>query len=70
MDVAADRVAAMLTKLLRFRWTRPLYDRLTCTSCGAEAWCDDDTGKVRRREPCSPTCPWRQAEELLQETLC
>lgn len=53
-----DIVRALLD---RFRWKHHGYERLTCTSCGAEA--TEHEGTIRRREPCSPTCPWRRAEE-------
>jgi hypothetical protein len=58
---------ALLSALVeRHRWTRHGYGRLTCPSCGALASVDDETGRVRRSDQCSPSCPWRMAEEWLE----
>ncbi len=46
----------------RFRWRNQGYDKLVCPSCGALASWDDEL-KIRRVDQCSPSCPWRRAEE-------
>jgi hypothetical protein len=51
--------------LLKFRWKSLHYDKLACLSCGAAASIDYDTGKISRVDTCSPSCPWRRAEEVL-----
>lgn len=58
------------TLLKRFRWNgKDMYaDQLKCTSCGALASLDYETGKLTRLETCSPSCPWRLAEEALDKS--
>jgi hypothetical protein len=60
----ADDVLEILRILVkRFRWRNQGYDRLICPSCGALARWDDESGQISRTDQCSPSCPWRRAEE-------
>lgn len=57
------------TLLLRFRWTNKntYADLMRCSSCGALASYDYEAGKLTRLDQCSPSCPWRLAEEALDK---
>lgn len=51
------------------RWRHLGYGRANCTSCGAQRDIDygDNNQKMREtREKCSPSCPWRLAEEAVE----
>lgn len=64
----ADNDVLEILQLLvaRFRWRHQGYDKLVCPSCGALATCDDEDSTIRRIDKCSPSCPWRRAEEAVQ----
>jgi hypothetical protein len=51
------------------RWRDRGYGLFFCTSCGAQRevdYGDQDTPMTEKREPCSPSCPWRQLEEAIR----
>lgn len=61
-----EALAKLLTRDLR--WKSHGYGKYTCGSCGSLMcvdYGDQDQPTTERREPCSPSCPWRQAEEAL-----
>lgn len=57
----------VLRRLLNFQYEWMGYGRLRCRSCGSFAY--EDEGVTTSREECSETCPWRQAEEILKESV-
>lgn len=58
-----DTLEILQILVKRFRWRNQGYDKLVCPSCGALASWDADGGSIRRVDQCSPSCPWRRAEE-------
>lgn len=54
----------VLVKRDDLRWKHRGYDQYGCSSCGAAAR-PNDFGVMLRKEACSPSCPWRQAEEAI-----
>lgn len=54
----------MLVKRDDFRWRHGYMGAIHCASCGAAARMND-YGVILPTEPCSQSCPWRQAEEVI-----
>jgi hypothetical protein len=55
------------------RWLGRGYGQSNCSSCGALRtvdYGDQDIAPSEKREPCSPSCPWRQLEEAARMSGC
>jgi len=66
---AALTAQDIIRRLLGFRWNDRGYGQLACKSCGALAseHYDEAGSHLKRIDQCSRSCPWRQAEEFLEQ---
>ena len=70
MSLTPDLIFA-LHKLFIFRWVDKGYGQFTCRSCGALKkvdYGDQDIPPSEKTEQCSKSCPWRIAEEAVDQS--
>ena len=63
---ALEHVLARNTNI-RWKFYGPGTAICSWYGCGARAWEDPDTGDLRRRDPCSESCPWGRLEAAIHE---
>ncbi len=71
MSVADLQLVDVLKRMLKFQYEDHGYGRLSCRSCGAagEQSFDDDGTDCSRYEPCSKSCPFQWAKDLIAHAV-